>query len=249
MEDTIKSIPQSKATESLPQLNKTLTIKVYLVKNKLNDAGVTDEAIQLAIDKLNIYFKPIALSFKICDIIQVSNYKFDNLSASGNETELTTLFSEKNTINLYLTTSVADKSGNPVSGYTYMPADNKNYIFVSKASIAGTTLAHLVGHFLNLYHTHETALSIKKELVVRTDSICSSTGDKCCDTEADPGLNGLVDSECIYVGKLKDSSGAFYQPKPKNLMALSIDACRCYYTNTQYLRVAHALKHLKKNLR
>ena len=102
-----------------------------------------------------------------------------------------------------------------------------------------------MGHFLNLYHTHETAFG--NELVNRTN--CSSTGDKCCDTEADPGLEGLIDKSCLYTGKLKDTSGAFYQPKPKNIMSFSNDDCRCNFSRTQFLRIIYTLQNLKKDLR
>ena len=116
---------------------------------------------------------------------------------------------------------------------------------MEKGCLTGTTLAHQMGHFLNLYHTHETAFG--NELVIRSN--CSTAGDKCCDTEADPGLAGLVDNLCVYTGKLKDTSGNFFQPKPKNMMSFSSDECRCDFSRTQFLRMIYTLQNLKKNLR
>ncbi len=237
-------ITEGTATQSIPQLNRTLTINVYVVKNDKSLPGVSATEIQSAITKLNGFFQPVSLSFKICNIINIDNYQFDNLSAI-NEADLVSQFSEKNTINLYLTTTLTDNSGIDVCGYTYMPSAGKNYIFIEKGCFAGTTLAHQMGHFLNLYHTNETTFG--NELVIRSN--CSTAGDKCCDTEADPGLAGLVDNLCVYTGKLKDTSGNFFQPKPKNMMSFSSDECRCDFSRTQFLRMIYTLQNHKKELR
>jgi hypothetical protein len=239
------SITEGNPTASLPQLNKTLTINVYVIKNDKQQPGVSPTDIQSSIDKLNGYFQPIALKFKICNTTYIDNYQLDNLSAASNESDLVSQFSEKNTINLYLATKLSDNSGTDVCGYTYMPSSGKNTIFIKKGCLSGSTLVHQMGHFLNLYHTHETAFG--NELVNRTN--CSSAGDKCCDTEADPGLEGLIDKSCLYTGKLKDTSGAFYQPKPKNIMSFSNDDCRCNFSRTQFLRIIYTLQNLKKDLR
>ncbi len=245
LESTI-SITEGTATQSLPQLNRTLTINVYVVKNDKGLPGVSATEIQSAITKLNGFFQPVSLSFKICNTVYIDNYQFDNLSAISNEADLVSQFWEKNTINLYLTTTLTDNSGIDVCGYTYMPSAGKNSIFIKKGCIAGTTLAHQMGHFLNLYHTHETTFG--SELVSQTN--CSATGDKCCDTEADPGLEGLIDNSCIYTGKIKEvSSGTFFHPKTKNIMSFSNDACRCDLSKTQFLRMIYTLQNLKKDLR
>lgn len=244
LESTI-SITEGTATESLPQLNRTLTINVYVVKNDQYLPGVSPTEIQAAITKLNGFFQHVSLSFKICNTIYIDNYQLDNLSVISNEADLVSQFSEKNTINLYLTTSLSDNMGLGLKGYTYMPSSRKNSIFIEKGFLAGTTLVHQMGHFLNLYHTHETAFG--NELV--NHSNCSISGDKCCDTEADPGLDGQIDISCIYTGKQKDANGTFYQPKPKNIMSFSNDDCRCNFSRTQFLRMIYTLQNLKKDLR
>jgi hypothetical protein len=244
MESTIV-IPEGTATESLPQLNRTLAVSVFIIKNDQNLQGVSSAEIQSAISNLNSFFQPVSLSFKICNTTLIDNYQLDNISALMNEDELVSQYFEKNTINLYIATKISDSYGMDVCGYTHMPSEGKNSIFVQKTCIAGTTLAHQMGHFLNLYHTHE--ITFGKELADHSD--CSLTGDKCCDTEADPGLNGQVDNSCQYTGNLKDSGGTFYQPKTKNMMSFSTDACRCNFSRTQFLRMMYTLKNIKKDLR
>jgi len=239
------SIAGGNLTQSLPQVNRSLSVKVYVVKDDKGIPGVGSLEIQSAIGRLNDFFQPISLVFKICDVSYVDNYQFNNLSAGGNEADLVSEFSEKNIINLYLVSRLADQQGGEVCGYTYMPSSAKNFIFIKKGCLSGTALAHQLGHFLNLYHTHEMIFG--RELADRSN--CAETGDKCCDTEADPGLEGLVDGSCLYTGRLKDANGDFYRPIPKNLMAYGNDGCRSYFSGTQFLRMIYTLKNLKIDLR
>jgi hypothetical protein len=240
------SITEGSSTESIPQLNRTLSIHVYIVKNDKYLPGVSSSEIQSAIDKLNTFFQPVSLQFKLCNTTYIDNYHFDNLSALNNEADLVSQFSEKNIINLYLVTALTDSLGMDASGYTYMPSTKKDYVFIRKSSLGGSSLAHQIGHFLNLYHTHETIFG--NELVNRSSN-CSTAGDKCCDTEADPNLAGLVDNTCVYTGKLKDSNGSYFQPKPKNIMSFGDESCRCSFSRSQFLRIIYALQNVKKDLR
>lgn len=231
-------------TQSLPQLNRVLTIAVYIVHDETNSPGISTSDINNAITRLNTYFEPVALSFKICSINDVDNYQFNSLFAGQNENDLVKSNNTPNVINLYLVGSLYDQFQNQVCGYTYMPASAKDYIFLQKSCIAGSELAHQVGHFFNLYHTHETVFGT--ELVKRTG--CDVTGDRCCDTEADPNLLGWVDSNCLYTGRIKDSNSDYYHPSVKNLMSFGPDACRCYFSNTQFLRMIYAINNIRTNL-
>lgn len=239
------TIPGGTPTQSLPQLHRTLAISIFIVKNDSGKIDVSYSHLLTAIANLNQYFKPIDVSFKICDTTHIPNYQLNNISASGNEAEVVAQFHKKNTINLYIAANLTDQGGNNVHAYTYMPSANKDLIFLDKASILGTRLAHQMGHFLNLYHTHENAFGV--ELVNQTN--CATAGDICCDTDADPNIVGQVNDDCVYTGSAKDSNNAFYHPKPKNIMSFGTDVCRCNLSQTQYLRVIYTLSNLKKDLR
>lgn len=242
LENTI-NIPQVKPTESLQHLNLELSVTVYVIKNNEGAAGITTEAIQSAIDRLNLAFQPVRLKFRICNTLYVDNYQFNTINAS-NEKNLTIQHYSKNTINLYFASDILDKNGAAVSGYALMPAELKDAVFIDKDYIAGNELIHQFGHFFNLYHTHEIIFG--KELV--TDVNCSKTGDRCCDTPADPGIGGLIDNKCDYTGNFKDSKNKFYIPTTNNYMSLGNDACRCVFTNDQFNRMIYSVLNQKKHL-
>jgi Pregnancy-associated plasma protein-A len=245
LESTL-SIPTISSTQSLPKVNRNLSVAFYVVLDTLKQAGVTASQINDAITRLNNDFSPIGLQFHICSINYVENYQFDNIQAGGNENALTLSYSTKDVINIYLATGVLDPFMNPVKGYTYMPASSKNSIFLAKYFLVGSELSHQMGHFFNLYHTHENTFG--RENVARVN--CDKTGDLCCDTEADPNIYGMVNAYCIFSDEnLKDANGALYNPSSKNIMSYSTDICRCFFSPMQYQRIAHAVLNLKNNLK
>ncbi|HEX2935993.1 MAG TPA: M43 family zinc metalloprotease [Bacteroidales bacterium] len=245
LESTL-SIPALTPTQGLPKVNRNLSVAFYVVLDSLKRAGVTTNQIDDAIARLNTEFSPIGLQFHICSVNYVENYQFDNIQAGGNENALTLSNSTKDVINIYLATAVFDPFKNAVKGYTYMPASSRNYIFLTKYFIEGSELSHQLGHFFNLYHTHETAFG--REDVARDN--CDKAGDLCCDTEADPNIFGMVNADCLFSDEsLKDPKGALYNPSSKNIMSYSSDICRCYFSKMQYQRIAHAVLHLKTNLK
>jgi hypothetical protein len=258
--EALVNITEGKPTQSVPKVNKTLSIKVYVVRSHLKVYGVTDGDIQTAINALNQYFTPIALTFTKCAATQyIENYQLENISHTYNqgqmliipdavEKELLTLFNEINIINLYLVNDITDSQGKSACGFTYMPADGgKNAIFVKKECfLDGSTLAHQMGHFLNLYHTHEDMIGTGAEKVDETN--CTTAGDRCCDTEADPNLDGNVNTDCVYTGLIKYNNTDLYHPSPKNLMSFSNANCRCVFSRTQYLRMIDALTRLRPYL-
>lgn len=244
LESTL-NIPVLSSTQSLPMVNRNLSVAFYVVLDTLKQAGVSTAQINGAMAQLNTVFSPIGLQFHICSVNYVQNYQFDNIQAGGNENALTLSNSTKDVINIYLATAVLDPFKNAVKGYTYMPASAKNFIFIAKYFIDGTELSHQMGHFLNLYHTHEN--SFGRENVARDN--CDKAGDMCCDTEADPNIYGMVNN-CLFSDEnLKDANGALYNPSSKNIMSYATDNCRCYFSTMQYQRIAHAVLNLKNNLK
>jgi hypothetical protein len=240
------TIPQDSANYSLPKLNRTLTITFFVIKDSNGQPDVTSTEINTAVTNLNQYLTPIALSFKIDNISYINNYQLDTIFMGQNEIQLEKTYFKKNVINVYLVAGLYDQSQNDVCGYTYMPPSNNGSIFIKKSCLLGSNLAHQVGHFFNLYHTHETILGA--ELVARPGN-CKTAGDRCCDTDADPNIEGLINTNCNYTGTAKDSNKTFYMPSTKNLMSFSNDMCRCSLSNTQYLRIIYALNHFRAYLR
>jgi hypothetical protein len=244
LENTI-NVSAVGSNQSLPQANRKYSIAVYIVKDSSYQAGVTQTELDAALNLLNENFQPIALSFHICSTNYVNNYQFNSLYTAKNGTSLTTEFATTDMINLYLVEKLYDSTSVAVNGLTYYPAAGKNYIFLKKSALTTNEIVHQMGHFFNLYHTHETALGV--ELVSRSSG-CSTTGDKCCDTNADPNISGASNSNCEYSGSLSDSNGTKYQPSVKNFMSYGDISCRCNFTPTQYVRIVYAVKNLRKTL-
>jgi hypothetical protein len=242
LETSEVTIAEGKPTESLPLLNRTLSISVFIVKNKILPDFSTP-LVNTAVNSLNGYFTSIGLTFRICSIDTVENYQFDDLDMNDNEKDLLIQNSKPNTINLYLVSTLTDTKDSYATGHTFMPGDiGKNSIFIRKSLIQGTELVHQMGHFLGLYHTYETQFGA--ELV--NGSNCTIAGDRCCDTPAEPLISTY--SNCIYTGTEKDKNGKLYSPSPKNMMTLG-DNCRCVFSKTQLLRMAHMLQTYRKDLR
>lgn len=243
LENSINLLPV-KSNESVPLLNTELSVTVYIIKDDAGLNGIDAAAINTAFTKLNAAFSSIKLKFRICNTVYINNYQFNNLNAAQNEKDLTIQYNSKNTINLYFASTLLDKEGNLVPGYTYMPADQVDAIFLDKDFIAGNEIIHQFGHYLGLYHTHEIIFGV--ELV--KDANCQKTGDRCCDTPADPRIAGAFDNKCDYTGSAKDTQNNFYVPSINNYMSLGNDVCRCVFTIDQMNRVIYTLENQKKYL-
>jgi hypothetical protein len=108
-----------------------------------------------------------------------------------------------------------------------------------------STYPHELGHYFDLFHTHETAFGV--ELV--NGSNCGTAGDLLCDTPADPRLsNALVNSSCAYIGNLLDPNGDPYDPDPRQYMSYSRKLCRDRFTPMSDTRALATLLDLRGEL-
>jgi hypothetical protein len=121
-----------------------------------------------------------------------------------------------------------------IYGFTYFPdiADS-NFIYLDKNYANGNSLTTMLGHFMGLLSTHETAGG--RELA--NENNCATSGDFICDTYADPDLFNEVIDSCQYIGTMRDDNGQYYVPSVANIMSNSPDHCKCILTPLQYRRV------------
>jgi hypothetical protein len=113
-------------------------------------------------------------------------------------------------------------------------------ILVAKGR-APTTVAHEVGHFLGLCHTHETradapvlAMDVGGQLAACTTP-CRNDGDGVCDTPFDPGPETCgYDAECRTVCRTQD------EPETSNLMSYYTE-CRREFSPDQLALMQHTL--------
>ena len=136
-------------------------------------------------------------------------------------------------LNIWFADNVFSSSGS-ICGYAYLSGSNNRTIIDNDCADNSSTLAHEIGHYFSLLHTHSS--SGGDELV--DGSNCSFAGDYLCNTPADPNVSGDVDNNCFYVGSETDSNGHTYMPDTRNIMSYSRKACRDSFSFEQNQQMA-----------
>jgi hypothetical protein len=210
-----------------------IPIRVHIIKNIKGLAGVNNVNIINSVGTANIYFKNAGIQFFIDSIDYVNDYNYSFITYNYLKKELLTKYTIKNSINLFLADSI--KIGSSRSyGFTYFPNEpDSNFIYLDKTYASGNSLTTMLGHFMGLLSTHETAGG--RELA--SEKNCASSGDFICDTYADPNLFYQIADSCRYIGTMRDESGKYYVPSVANIMSDSPDNCKCILTPLQYRRI------------
>ncbi|MBK9120660.1 MAG: hypothetical protein IPM18_13835 [Phycisphaerales bacterium] len=105
-------------------------------------------------------------------------------------------------------------------------------------------LAHELGHYFDLYHTHETVWGAE----CPNGSNCTSAGDLLCDTPADPFLSSEnVNDLCEYVGD-EERCGTGFSPDQTNVMSYAPMICTHRLSPGQRARALATLTNLRPSL-
>ena len=216
----------------------SVAVTFHIINNSVDIETVLNE-----ITLLNSYFAAADIVFFACG--SPRQIETNSNSYSFNDGDLINLQNhEINTVNVYYAREVTDGSGTPLCGYAYLPGlvPEDRYAMVSTQGgclVGASTLAHELGHFYGLLHTHSTRGGL--ELVNRSN--CAEVSDGFCDTAADPNLGreGMVDNSCFYIGREVDPLGDLYQPSVSNLMSYAPPRCSNRFTPEQiaFVRYTH----------
>jgi hypothetical protein len=210
-----------------------IPLEVHVVRNKKGNAGIANDKIYSSVGQANFYFNQVGMSFFIDTIDYVNDYNYSFITYNYLKKELLAEFTVRNRINLFLVDSIQIGSVRTY-GFTYFPDQtDSNYVYIDKKYLTGNSLTTMLGHFMGLLSTHETAGG-REEASERN---CSESGDFICDTYADPGLFNEVIDSCKYIGNQRDDAGNYYIPSIANIMSDSPDRCRCVLTPVQYRRI------------
>jgi len=204
-------------------------VHVHLFRQSDGTSNLTLQDVQNELDSVNDFYANAGLRFYECQPAEMIDD--DSLYDFESSTEQAIVFANHYTmdvINLYFANSVS-LSNSAVCGYAYFPGGADAAFIAAACATNGSTTAHELGHYFGLYHTHGGS---PDELV--DGSNCSWEGDYICDTPADPGLSGLVDSNCVYTGTYIDLNSMFYTPDVHNIMSYSRKVCRNVFSPTQY---------------
>ncbi|HSG99550.1 MAG TPA: PKD domain-containing protein [candidate division Zixibacteria bacterium] len=227
-------------------------ITFHVVRRNDGSGGMSRERQILALQDLNDRYEPLGLRFfryrsgadYYTHYINSDTYYFGtNSSAMYNQ--LRNEGHVPNTANAYFV---------PNTGLCGLAnfAPSQLGVIVDDACVAipgnASTFAHEVGHYFNLYHTHETAFGEE----CPEGSNCVTAGDLLCDTEADPTLSGRVSEvDCSYSGgdtPPASCSGEPYNPPTENLMSYSTKSCRWEFSPLQMAKMIWTLENQRQYL-
>jgi hypothetical protein len=208
--------------ESLPCVNKKFTLTAHIFADSLGDYGVTETALNNAVSGMNVYFKPIGVSFEFCEFLYHPNFEHDIVEKEEEFDIIKKKYHSNYRINFYFVSELLpggnlSEAGVATSGIGDL---TNNGIFILKGGGVGPgVFSHEMGHLCGLPHTFEGNCI---ELV--NGDNCQTAGDGICDTPADPydpdqPMANFVDDNCRFIGEQVDANGEFYNPDLGNIMS------------------------------
>jgi hypothetical protein len=251
-------IPQQTATDRLPCVNKTFSVVVHILKDNQGQPTVSQSEIQKDITLLNKHFKPICVSFEICEFQYIERPWVQDDEPYENLGDMKVLYNVENRINLYYGLKTEILGYEVFGGIKDLATLNNGGIFYRNISTYNGTDKRILqgmGRFFGLVLTNTNPGS---ELVNGSNS--STAGDLITDTPADPFHYDMVDPvtylawahyldftssttppPCKFISKLKDKNGQYYDPIVGN--AMSLYPCLCdepyAFTREQYKKMAN----------
>ncbi len=223
-------------------------VQFHIIRKSDGTGGMHLGELDAELELVNEYFSDTHFHFLRCtdpNYIDEDLY-YEELKLGGVDIDyLINDHSIYGLINIFFAPNLLSKSGNETCGFARFPWQPGNYIFIHNLCASNSsTLAHELGHYLGLYHTHQTT-GVEKENVTR-DTLsdcfnCETGGDLLCDTPADPKLSSsAVDQDCAYSGSdfqmcmaTTPAELLSVEPDPKNMMSYSRKDCRSVFTNGQ----------------
>jgi len=233
-----QSFVQMKSLSKKSQIKtiNSIPIKAHVIRQSNGVGGICISDLNNAIASLNNLYADAFMEFFLCDDINYINADALYHFKKGDEKSLIESNNVSGLINIYFTDYIETSSDESICGY----ADNegRNDVIVMKNSCVtnGTSLAHEIGHFFSLLHTHGPDDNSTTELV--DGSNCDTDGDGICDTPADPKLTTKnVNNFCQYTGTATDAHGDVYSPDTGNIMSYAMKGCRSHFSQQQLARM------------
>jgi hypothetical protein len=227
-----------------PLLNRPyqLPLTIHIVRLDDGTGGFTLNSLQVAMQDLNRLWLPAGIQFYQRGAVDyINNTFYFNLPPSEIARDnLRQINSVADTINVYFTNvnGLCGQSSFTTAEFQGVLIDNNCAGLPANPS----TFAHEIGHYFDLYHTHDTTFGVE----CPSGNNCTTAGDLLCDTPADPDLNQEtdVDTACTWTGSAATPMGCDmtnYAPSTRNMMSNSRKTCRDAFTGNQISKLLNIL--------
>ncbi len=206
-------------------------IAAHIVRKSDGTGGLPLSQLDQAMLDANSYFADTGISFYLLsvDYIDDDDYYYNvNTNAEINALKGENVVADA--INIYFTENLSNENGGLCGLSSFTTSAVQGIAMANDCTGLASnpsSYPHEIGHYFDLYHTHETAFGA--ELVDGTN--CGAAGDLLCDTPADPtlvtgGAGQNIDTNCNYYGTETDANGDSYNPDTSQLMSYAFKTCR-----------------------
>lgn len=211
-------------------------ITIHIVEQVSGASNIEIEQLYRELDAINSIFTASGMQFFFCGSPRYISGGKSIYTYNEAADLLNSRYHVPNTINIFYLDQIGSQELSSfacgISTFPFASSAETRFIIMQKGcSTNGSTLAHEIGHFFGLLHTHETARGV--ELVDRSN--CDAAGDLICDTPADPNLAATGLTGCTYTAAFTDPRGDRYLPDPSNIMSYAPASCRRKFSNDQNL--------------
>lgn len=227
-----------------------IPVTAHIVRRSNGTGGLSEADLTASIDQAGAHLAHGLIELCLVETRFIdSDFFFSGIQTFADIDQLRSTDPSTGTLNIYFTPTLGSEIGSlcGISSFTFSPVQGIAMDNGCTAQAGNmSTLAHEIGHYLDLFHTHESTMGI--ECVDGTN--CGVAGDMICDTPADPNVLGEVNAACLWTSSEMDvcGSGQVYTPSTRNLMSYSTKACRDEFTAGQLARARATLLTLRPEL-
>ncbi|MGP1273119.1 MAG: GC-type dockerin domain-anchored protein [Phycisphaerales bacterium] len=228
-----------------------IPITAHIVRRSDGTGGLSTPDLEQTIADANAHFEAGGLlSLCLVETIYLDSDQFySGIDTRAEIDAMRTTGLVPGTLNIYFTDRLEYEFGGlcGISAFTFSEVQS---IAMNNACTAMTgntsTTAHEIGHYFDLFHTHEPAFGAE----CIDGSNCADAADLICDTAADPNILGDIDRACLWTGSASDPCGSAlpYDPPVDNLMSYSRKECRTLFTPEQQARMLATQVNFRPNL-